>query len=98
MEDIENIEDIDTFENFEGIDEIEVEEADDIEEMEGSETIKSIKKMVFKLENHKSSLKSQKNGKTFSCNAITLPREFMATTGYKGKKMLEGQYPLISRK
>ncbi len=76
MEDIENIEDIDTFENFEGIDDIEVEETDDMGEMEGAETLES------GIQTGEPEIKSEepKNGKMLSCNAITLPREFMATT------------------
>jgi hypothetical protein len=79
MEDIENIEDIDTFESSEGIDDIEVEEVDDIEEMEGSETIGCTKNGI---QTGEPKIESQepKNGKTVSFNAITLPREFMATT------------------
>jgi hypothetical protein len=79
MEDIENIGDIDTFENFEGIDDIEVEEIDDMGEMEGSETLESTKSGIQTGEPEMES-EEPKNGKTLSCNAITLPREFMATT------------------
>ena len=87
MEDIENIKDIDTFENFESIDDIEVEEANDIEEMEGSETIECTKNGIqtgeLEIETQKT-----KNGKTLNCNAnaITLPREFMATTWIQREK------------
>ena len=79
MEDIEYIEDIDTFENSEVIDDIEVKEANDIEEMEGSETIGCTKNGIQIGEPEIESQKP-KNGKILSCNAITLPREFMATT------------------
>ena len=73
MEDIENIEDIDNFENFEGIDDIEVEGSDD---MEGEETLEN----DIQTEEPEIESEEPKNGKTLSCNAITLPREFMATT------------------
>jgi hypothetical protein len=91
MDDIENIEDVEdlegfgniegveNFENIEGIDDIEVEEVDDVEEMEGLEAMECIETDI---QTGKQKIDSQKpkNGKTLSCNAITLPREFMATT------------------
>ena len=79
MEDIEYIEDIDTFENSEVIDDIEVKEANDIEEMEGSEAI-GCTKTGIQIGEPEIESQEPKNGKTLSCNAITLPREFMATT------------------
>uniref|UniRef100_A0A2N9F3D7 Peptidase A2 domain-containing protein n=1 Tax=Fagus sylvatica TaxID=28930 RepID=A0A2N9F3D7_FAGSY len=94
MEDIENIEDIDTFENSEGIDDIEVEEADDIEEMEGSETIGCTKNGIQTGEPEIESQKP-KNGKTLSCNAITLPREFMATTWVQREDDARGAVPIL---
>ena len=58
---------------------IEVEEADVIEEMEGSEAMECTETDI---QTRKPKIESQepKNGKILSCNAITLPREFMATT------------------
>uniref|UniRef100_A0A2N9FWA1 Retrotransposon gag domain-containing protein n=1 Tax=Fagus sylvatica TaxID=28930 RepID=A0A2N9FWA1_FAGSY len=94
MEDIENIEDIDTFENSEGIDDIEVEETDDIEEMEGSETIGCTKNGIQTGEPEIESQKP-KNGKTLSCNAITLPREFMATTWVQRKEDAREAVPIL---
>jgi hypothetical protein len=76
LEDIENIEDIDTFKNFKGIYDIEVEETDDMGEMEGVETLES----GIQTGEPDTESKEPKSGKTLNCNAITLPREFMATT------------------
>jgi hypothetical protein len=94
MEDIENIEDIDTFESSEGIDDIEVEEVDDIEEMEGSETIGCTKNGI---QTGEPKIESQepKNGKTVSFNAITLPREFMATTYVQREEDARGTVPIL---
>ena len=76
MEDIKNIEDSNTFENFEGIDDIKVEETDDMGEMEGAETLES----GIQTGEPETESEEAKNGKTLSCNANTLPREFMVTT------------------
>jgi hypothetical protein len=94
MEDIENIEDIDTFENFEGINDIEVEETNDIGEMEGSKTLKSTKSGI-QTEEPEIESKEPKNGKTLSCNAITLPREFMATTWVQREEDAQGAVPIL---
>jgi hypothetical protein len=94
MEDIENIEEIDTFENSEGIDDIEVDEADDIEEMEGSETIRCTKNGTQTGEPEIESQKP-KNGKTLSCNVITLPKEFMATTWVQREEDARGAVPIL---
>ena len=88
LEDIENIEDIDTFENFEDIDDIEVEETDDMGEMEGAKTLES----GIQIEEPETESEEPKNEKMLSCNAITLPESSWQLPGYKGKKMLEGQY------
>jgi hypothetical protein len=94
MEDIENIEDIDTFENFEGIDDIEVEETDDMGEMEGAETLES------GIQTGEPEIKSEepKNGKTLSCNAITLPREFMETIWVQREEDARGAIPILLAK
>ena len=75
LEDIKNSEDIDTFKNFKGIDDIEVEETDDMGEMEGAETLES----GIQTGEPETESEEPKNGKTLSCNTITLPKEFMAT-------------------
>ena len=94
MEDIENIEDIDTFENFEGIDDIKVEETDDMGEMEGAETLES------GIQTGEPEIKSEepKNGKTLSCNAITLPREFMETIWVQREEDARGAIPILLAK
>ena len=97
MEDIENIEDIDTFENSEVIDDIEVKEANDIEEMEGSETIGCTKNGIQIGEPEIESQKP-KNGKILSCNAITLPREFMATTWVQREEDARRVVPILLAK
>ena len=91
MDNIENIEDIDTFENFEGIDDIEVEETND---MEGAETLEN------GIQTGEPEIESEepKNDKTLSCNAITLPREFMATTWVKREEDARGAIPILLAK
>ena len=86
LEDIENIEDIDTFENFEGIDDIEVEEIDDMGEMEGAETLES----GIQTGEPETESEEPNNSKTLSYNAITLPREFMATTWVQREEDAQG--------
>jgi hypothetical protein len=88
MEDIENIEDIDTFENFEGIDDIEVEGSDD---MEGEETLEN----GIQIEEPETESEEPKNGKTLSCNAITLPKEFMVTTWVQREEDARGVIPIL---
>ena len=91
LEDIENIEDIDTFENFEGIYDIEVEETDDMGEMEGVETLES----GIQTGEPDTESEEPKNGKTLNCNAITLPREFMATTWVQREEDARGEIPIL---
>jgi hypothetical protein len=91
MEDIENIEDIDAFEDFEGIDDIEVEETDDMEEIEKTETLEN------GIQTGEPEIESEepRNGKTLSCNAITLPREFMATIWVQREEDTRGVIPIL---
>jgi hypothetical protein len=93
IEGLENIKDIKNFENTEGIDDIEVEKADDIEEMEGSEAMECTETGI---QTGKPEIESQepKNGKTLSCNAITLPKEFMATTWVQREEDAQRVVPL----
>ena len=91
LEDIENIEDIDTFENFEGIYDIEVEETDDMGEMEGVETLES----GIQTGEPDTESEEPKNGKTLNYNAITLPREFMATTWVQREEDARGEIPIL---
>ena len=83
MEDIENIEDI------ESIDDIKVEETDDMEEMEKTKTLEN----GIQTGEPETESEEPRNGKTVSCNAITLPREFMATTWVQREEDNRGQYP-----
>jgi hypothetical protein len=91
MEDIENIEGIDTFGDFEGINDIEDEDTGDMEEMEKTETLEN------GIQTGEPEIKSKKpkNGKTLSCNAITLPREFMATTWVQREEDTRGAIPIL---
>jgi hypothetical protein len=91
IEDMEDIEDIDTFENFEGIDDIEIEESDD---MEGEETLEN----GIQTEEPETESEGPKNGKTLSCNAITLPKEFMATTWVQREEDARGAIPILLAK
>ena len=47
------------------------------------------------LKNQRSSLKSQKNGQMISCNAITLPKEFMATSWVQREDEARGETPIL---
>ena len=91
IEDIENIEDIDAFEDFEGIDDIEVEETDEMEEMEKTETLEN----GIQTGEPETESEEPRNGKTLSCNAITLPREFMATTWVQKEEDTRGAIPIL---
>uniref|UniRef100_A0A2N9F0K1 Reverse transcriptase domain-containing protein n=1 Tax=Fagus sylvatica TaxID=28930 RepID=A0A2N9F0K1_FAGSY len=97
IEDSEGIEDIEDVENLGNIEDMEdIENIEDIEDMEDIENIEDdAQKMVSKLENQKSSLQKPKNGKTLSCNAITLPREFMATTWVQREDDARGAVPIL---
>uniref|UniRef100_A0A2N9END3 Retrotransposon gag domain-containing protein n=1 Tax=Fagus sylvatica TaxID=28930 RepID=A0A2N9END3_FAGSY len=91
VEDIENIEDIDTFENFE---DIKVEETDDMGEMEEAETLESgIQTGELETESEE-----PKNGKTLSCYAITLPKEFVATTWVQKEEDTREAIPILLAK
>jgi hypothetical protein len=62
--------------------------------MEGSETIGCTKNGIQTGEPEIESQKP-KNGKTLSCNAITLPREFMATTWVQREDDARGAVPIL---
>ena len=108
MEDIENIEDVEdlegfgniegveNYENIEGIDDIEVEEADDVEEMEGSKAMECTKTNI-QTGKPKIESQEQKNGQILTCNAITLPREFLATSWVQREECPRGNTHFVSR-
>ena len=62
--------------------------------MEGSETIGCTKNGIQTGEPEIESQKP-KNGKTLSCNAITLPKEFMATTWVQREDDARGAMPIL---
>uniref|UniRef100_A0A2N9GH53 Reverse transcriptase domain-containing protein n=1 Tax=Fagus sylvatica TaxID=28930 RepID=A0A2N9GH53_FAGSY len=81
MEDIENIEDVGDIEDMEDIENIE--EIDTFENSEGIDDIREIESQ------------KPKNGKTLSCNVITLPKEFMATTWVQREEDARGAVPIL---
>jgi hypothetical protein len=98
VEDLEGIENIEGVENFEDIDDIEVEETKDVEEIEGSEATECTEtEEVLEIQLGRSKIESQepKNGKIISCNAITLPREFMATSWIQKEKDARRATPIL---
>ena len=104
IEDIENIkgiEDIEVVENFEGIEDIdgiEVEVTKDIEEIKESEAMECTKTdEVHKIKAEKPEIKLEepKNGQMISCNAITIPREFMATIWVEREEDARGATPIL---
>jgi hypothetical protein len=62
--------------------------------MEGSETIRCTKNGTQTGEPEIESQKP-KNGKTLSCNVITLPKEFMATTWVQREEDARGAVPIL---
>ena len=101
IEDLEDIEDIEGVENFKGIediDDIEIEGTDDIEEIEESKAMECTKtNEVLEIQLGKPEIESEKpkNCQIISCNAITLPREFMATSWVQREEDARGATPIL---
>jgi hypothetical protein len=98
LEGIEDIGDVENFEDMEDIDDIGVEETEDVEEIEGSEAMECTEtEEELEIQLGRPEIESQgpKNGKIISCNAITLPREFMATSWVQREEDAQGAIPIL---
>jgi hypothetical protein len=101
IEDLEGIEDIEVVENFEGIEDIdgiEVEGTKDIEEIEELEAMdctETDEVHEIKAEKPEIELEEPKNGQMIICNAITIPREFIATSWVQREEDARGATPIL---
>jgi hypothetical protein len=98
IEDLEDIEGVENFEGIEDIDDIKIEGTDDIEEIEESEAMECTETdEVLEIQLGKPEIESEepRNCQIISCNAITLSREFMATSWVQREEDAQGATPIL---